>query len=368
MNVKKIVIASSLKPINDTRMYEKIGISLGKDKSYEVHIVGYQSNIPDNLNFVFHPLFAFKRISLKRLFAPLKFLRLLLHIKPQLIIVCTYELLSVAVLYKALCKCKVIYDVQENYYSNIVTTTTYPLLVRIPLAFYVRAKELLSSPFIDYYLLAEKIYEKELRFTKGKSLVLENKYKGEVFTRIKKENNTTIRLLYTGTIAQEYGIFETVELAKKLHELEPNITLTIIGYASKESMLTKLKKAIAGYYFISLKGGNQLVPHDEILEEIKLADFGLICYQPNKNTENRIPTKLYEYLALQLPIIVQNNKLWVELCSAYQSALVIDFQNYDVVSVLNKIKKVKFYPNGTDRSLLWESEEEKLITLIKGII
>ena len=368
MNVKKIVVASTLKPINDTRMYEKIGISLGKDKSYEVHLVGYQSNIPDNSSLIFHPLFAFKRISLKRLLAPLKFLLLLLHIKPQLIIVCTYELLSVAVLYKALCKCKVIYDVQENYCSNIITTTTYPLLVRIPLALYVRAKELPSSPFIDYYLLAEKIYAKELGFTKGKSMVLENKYKGEVFTRAKKENDSPTRLLYTGTIAEEYGVFEAIELAKNLHELEPNITLTIIGYASKETTLTQLKKAIAGCYFISLKGGDRLIPHAEILEEIKLADFGLVCYRPNKNTENRIPTKLYEYLALQLPIIVQNNKLWVELCSAYQSARVIDFQNYDVISVLNQIKTSKSYPNGTDRSLLWESEEEKLIALIKGII
>jgi len=368
MNVSKIVIASVLKPINDSRMYEKIGISLGKDKSYEVHIVGYKSNIPDNPYFVFHPLFSFKRLSLRRLFAPLKFMGLLFKIRPKLVIVCTYELLKATDFYRLFFKCKVIYDVQENYYSNIIHNKTYPFLLRYPLAFYVRNLEVVFRYTTDYYILAEKIYEKELGFTKGKSIVLENEYKGEVFTRAKKENNTTIKLLYTGTIAEEYGVFEAVELAKKLHALEPNISLTIIGYSAKGNTLTQLKQAIAGCSFISLKGGDQLVPHNEILEEIKQADCGLVCYRPNKSTQNRVPTKLYEYLALQLPIILQNNTLWAELCANYNAAIVIDYETINAENILKQLKIGKFYPNGIDDSLLWNGEEEKLLKLVKSLI
>ena len=349
-------------------MYEKIGISLGKDKGYAVHIGGYQSKIPNDPNIKFYPLYSFKRISLARLFAPFKFLRLLLKLKPQLIIACTYELLPASVLYKLFFKCKVIYDVQENYYSNIIHNKTYPFLLRLPLAFYVRGIELGHKYTIDYYLIAEKIYEKELGFTKGRSVVLENKYSGELIERNMTRNDGEIRLIYTGTIAEEYGVFQAIELVKKLHALDSSISLTIIGYSSKQKTLIQLKQAIEGCLFIQLKGDNTLVPHHEILEELKQADFGLTCYQSNKATENRIPTKLYEYLAFQLPIILQKNALWEEICSNYNAGIVIDYQHFDPITLLKQLKVEKFYGKEVDRSLLWENEEGKLLTIVKRLI
>jgi len=368
MNVQKIVIASTLKPVNDTRMYEKIGISLGKDKGYEVHVAGYEGKIPDNTTIYFHPLYSFKRLSRARVFAPYKFLKLLFKIKPSLIIVCTYELLKATNFYRLFFKCKVIYDVQENYYSNIVHNKTYPLLLRLPLAWYVRLDELLSQSFINYYLLAEKIYEKELGFTKGKRIVLENKYKGEIFEHKKARNDGEIRLIYTGTIAEEYGVFEAIELTKKLHNLDSTITLTITGYSPSKKTVEELKKAIEDYSFITLKGGSKLIPHHEILEEIKMADFGLICYRANKSTQSRVPTKLYEYLALQLPIILQKNTLWEEKCTPYNASLVINYRDFNAENLLVQLKTGKFYGNPPDNSLLWENEEEKLLTVVKKLI
>jgi hypothetical protein len=47
MKKTKVVIASILKPIDDSRMYEKFGLSLEQANEYEINIIGFASkNIP----------------------------------------------------------------------------------------------------------------------------------------------------------------------------------------------------------------------------------------------------------------------------------------------------------------------------------
>ena len=55
MKKRTIVIASVLKPIDDTRMFEKFGMSLSDSGNYNVVIIGYPSKaIPSypNVRFI----------------------------------------------------------------------------------------------------------------------------------------------------------------------------------------------------------------------------------------------------------------------------------------------------------------------------
>jgi len=184
-------------------MYEKFGISLAKTNKYEIHIAGFKiadcrllisdfkSEIrnPKSLpakalaqageipNIFFHPLFNFKRLTIKRFFAPWKYYILLLKLKPQLIILNSPELLIVTCLYQIIFGSKLYYDIQENYYRNIACTKVYPPIIRNLIAILVRSIEYITRPFIDHYLLAERNYEREFSFSKGKSTIIENKFK-----------------------------------------------------------------------------------------------------------------------------------------------------------------------------------------------
>ncbi|MTI19409.1 glycosyltransferase, partial [Fulvivirga sp. RKSG066] len=95
-------------------------------------------------------------------------------------------------------------------------------------------------------------------------------------------------------------------MAKKLHEIDSQITLKIIGFCSIPSTLKTIKQEVEKYHFISLAGGDNLVPHQDILKAIVNADFGIIHYPHNYSTMNSTPTKLYEYLGLKLPILIQD--------------------------------------------------------------
>jgi hypothetical protein len=349
-------------------MYEKIGISLSRNSDYEVHIAGYAIKAQAHVNITFHPIFSFHRLSIHRILAPWKFYKLLLKVKPDYIIATTHEILVVTILHKILFGSKIIYDVQENYFRNIVYTSTFPWGIRHTLAACIRLKEKLSRPFIDHFILAEKNYEKEFSFTKGKSTVIENKAIAPVSLAGKNEKpKNKIRLLYSGTIAENYGVFEAVDLTIQLHKLDPRIELAIIGYSAKNETFEKLKAQIIPYKFIQLKGGNQLVPHQEILKEISTSHFGLVCYRPNKSTINCIPTKLYEYLAYHLPMIVQNNPAWEEIIKRYQAGIMIDYSNPDLQFILDSCLNTPFYLSQVGHEIYWEQEEKKLTAILKSL-
>jgi len=126
--------------------------------------------------------------------------------------------------------------------------------------------------------------------------------------------------------------------------------------------------SVSGFNFIYLIGGDKLVPHTQIIEAIPKADFGLVSYQPNKSTENCIPTKMFEYMAHKLPMIVQYNPLWKSFCNKHNAAIFLDYKNLDSQSLYNKMLTQKFYPEGTPQEVFWDTEEEKLIDLVQEII
>jgi glycosyltransferase involved in cell wall biosynthesis len=368
MNKKKIVLASILKPVNDARMYEKFGISLSHSRDLEIHIVGFAVKpVPEMLpaNLFLHPLFSFPRISLARVFAPFRFFQFLLKVKPDVVIVTTVELLIVTLLNKILFGTKIYYDVQENYYRNIACTNTFPPVIRNILAIYARTIEVLSRPFISKYILAERNYEKEFSFSAGKSIIIENKARKPELTFIKDLNQEGfIHLLFSGTLSEGNGVIEAIELAEKLYKIDKRIRLTIIGYSPIFQTYIKINHLIKNKEYIQLIGGDNLVPHSDILKQIDRSDFGLVCYRPNKSTENCIPTKLFEYHAHLLPMIVQENPVWKEACKPYSSALFIDYLQFEARVLLQKMKEEAFYPHGVDHDLFWESEEKKLFSLI----
>lgn len=366
---RRIVIASVLKPIDDTRMYGKIGQSLAETGRFDVHILGYPSSrsIPAEAIQVYASD-SFKRVSIDRLLQPWRLVGDIVKLTPDLLIITTHELLFMSMVVRIFTRCNVLYDLQENYYRNIRYTNAYPKLLRPLLAAYVRLKEIILAPAVDYFLLAEKGYCDELPFLKKKYIVLENKLRKPAGNFPKKSSvDQNIHLLFSGTLADSTGIFEAINLARSLHAQEPRIRLTIIGYSSQALIYERIKRITEQHDYISLIGGDTLVPHTDIVQEIFQSDFGIISYPPNKSTENCIPTKLFEYTGCKLPILLVNYAPWVERCDTYTACIPINFKNPDIPAILREMRHKQFYiVNPSD--VYWEEEAGKLINLLDYIL
>jgi len=368
---RRIVLASVLKPATEPRMFDKIGVSLSK--KFEVYCIGAPISAKDGTKSHTNPsvleLPSVNRLSVSRIFAPFKVLAKVIKLRPSLIIICTHELIFISFLARALIGCLVIYDVQENYYRNIRYGNSFPIYLRHLIAVYVRSKERMSTLFTCHYFLAEKGYEHEMTFFGKKRTVLENKVIGPLaITAPKKsKNENLIKLLFTGTLAETTGIFIAIDLAKKLHESDNRVHLEIIGYSSKSETLMLIRSKIQHHPFIQLKGGNSIVPHENILSAIHKADFGIISYPSNPSTINSIPTKLFEYLGHRLPILLIDHPLWVKVCEPYNAAIPFNPETFSATEVLTAIRRGTFYTT-LPQDVFWSSEEKKLLQTMENLL
>lgn len=358
---RRIVLASVLKPVDDTRMFEKLGATLAEDKNFEVSIIGYPStntSTPSGITLI--PLPAFGRVSFKRLIMPWIVFKKINQIDPEIIIINTPELLFVAVLTRIFYKRRIVYDVLENYYRNIRFTTTYPWLSRPILSSIVRVVEWITSPIVHHFLLAEKAYSKELAFAKPFT-ILQNKLPKSIASRYpRKQTDGNSKLIFTGTLAVSTGVFDAVKLYKRLHEIDATYTLTIIGHCSIPETLSELKDEIRDDSSITLIGGDTLIPHAQILDAISHADFGIIIYPPNPSTQSSIPTKLYEYLALQIPVLIRHNAESHQLVESDHAGIIVN-EPLNFIQLSEALKQQRPVAMAPEH-IFWESEAKNLIT------
>lgn len=391
-----ILLISVLKPVNDTRIYEKFGLSLGQTNKYDVNIIGFKAkNVKKIENIRFYPIFNFNRLSLARFLAPLNLFRHILKVKPSIIIYNTPEIQNVILLYKLLYGCKIIYDIQENYYRNIKFNKNYPGIFRSLIAEGVRLKEISGRVFIDKVIFAEEGYKKEMPGWNKKAVVIKNtyarvygtdssmvnnskdilkpkgKYKPRSAENFKEKVNSiykaNIKIIYTGTIAENYGIYTAIEFIDDLHNRYPSISLVIAGYAANQKTLAKVLRLIDGKDYIELIGGSYMLPHENIIRLIRNADFGLICYQINPSTENCFPTKIYEYMANKLPVIIQDYKPWSSFCLKHNAAIEVDFEEINYDQLYSILLNSTFYKKNLPEEIYWHHDEKKLLDLIEQI-
>jgi hypothetical protein len=359
---KKVVLASVLKPLDDTRMYEKMALSLVQDGRFAVTVVGFgeMPNAASNVQLV--GLGRFGRLSFQRAWAPLRVLLKCIQVKPDILIVNTHELLLVGAANRILFGCQIWYDLQENYYRNIRFGGAFPSVVRLPLALWVRAKEKLLAPLYTGFFPAEKGYLHEMDFFGGRAHVLENKVARSSLQPRKKRPVFTF--LFSGTLAPSTGIFEAVQFVKTLRAHGAPVRLDVIGYAALPEVREQLQAAVSEAPFIILTGVDQLVPHSAIMGAIAQADAGIIAYPPSPHTVHSIPTKLYEYLGSQLPIVCVHHPVWSELVRTWQAGISIDFKQFDATTLWQQLQS-DFYPTQPEK-VFWEEEALKFIEALEA--
>jgi glycogen(starch) synthase len=392
--LKRFLLASVLKPVDDTRMRGKFAQTLLGWPQAEVHIAGRSLGdhpLPAPANgfsqVTPHAIFWGRRLSLNRLAAQGRYWRLLHTLRPQLVIIHAPELLPLTLLWRALGRGRQFaYDIRENYALNVGTQQVYRGWLKRGLAAGLRWVEGLAARRAAAVFLAEASYADELPFLAplppGRVLVLENKYQpsaGEKLPHRARPLPTAsepVRLLFSGTISELNGVYEAMSLAEALHKVWPGgVRLTIIGFCQQPALLGALQRQLAQLDattpgLVTLMGGAEPVPHTRIVAEMRRAHLGLLPYRPHPSTWRCRPTKLFEYLAHGLPTLVPDNSLWVSIVQEYNAGLIIDFGQaaQAAKTVATALPTAHFYPAGVPTDpVLWASEGKKLRHLLETL-
>jgi len=368
---KRIIIASVLKPTEDSRMLFKFGFSLRETNKYEVYILGFSEKKYRKINSIrLHSLFSKGRTHPSRILAPLRLIKHIFKIKPDLIILTTYELIPAVLLTSLFLKFKLIYDIQENFSLNVLTNDTLPKTFQHVAAEWIRWWEKQVHPYVDHYLMAEQCYRNE--FPQLSSVtVVENKYhdtavRGNPFSFSPKQ---PIRFILAGTITPVYGILEGMKWFIQYNTHYPQQSLHIIGHCPLKSYKEKLEAMAKDIPEIRLELSETPIPFAEIHQAISKAECWLMPYQLLPSIATKMPTKLYEGIARRKVILITENPIWESLLINYSAGKSIDFQKATWAKAeMESLYRQAFYTEVPDEAVLWSSEAPKLLAVIESLL
>ena len=368
-----ILIASLLKPLKDSRAYYRLGLSLRETNKYRLNIIGFSKKKEDEVeNIKFTPLFLNNRSGRERWKAGFRFLKVYQKEKPDLTVICTWEFIPFALFGKVLYGGKLIYDVQENYTLNIAHNQTlkgFRKYLAMGLILFIEA---IGKMIFEHYVFSEQCYKVEKKHFKP-YLVLENKFSGTLIERPidpKKLPNTAINFLISGTITEVYGIQEAMDWFLNLQKSFPEISLHIIGHCPLPEFEKMLKEMADRNKGIRLDISPIPVPYAQILEAYRSADMVLLPYRQIPSISPKIPSKLYECLAMGIPFLHSPNALWHSFADKYQAGFEVDFTlNDQGKEIMARLRSSKFYNKAFPYEAFWAHKEKaQLQDLVNQLI
>lgn len=344
-------------------MFEKMGLSLSKSDEYDIHIFGQNiGNLPMVKNITFHIHKCPPKLSLTRITTPIKILFNSIKVKPDILICNSIDLLLLMFLNKILFGTKLVYDIRENYNFNITHQSNYTGLKSSLIKSTIKLIESITGRFYDHFFLAEKSYQSEIQFTNpNQTTVLQNTFSNRLYENSKNHPSPSNKpyILYSGTIAEEYGIRDLIQWKKKS---KTSLKLIIAGFCANKALLKWIRNEIINHD-IQIIGGNHLIPHTDIINLIKHASLSVMPYQNNKSVVRCMPTKVFEYTFFKLPILASPYGIWTDFITNHSAGLTVDFNSYDDVDLkINQIlnQETPLYYKTPTKNNSWESIEEKV--------
>ncbi|MDF2157906.1 glycosyltransferase [Algoriphagus sp. CAU 1675] len=364
-----ILIASVLKPIHDSRAYEKLALSMRETNKYRVNIIGFSSKrVPKDPKIRFFNSMSHSYSLLDRLWAQVRFLKTLYEVRPKLVICCTWELLPIARLFKKKLGYFLLYDVQENYVLNLNLNPELSPLKKKLAKLLIQKSE--STRGIDHFILAEKCYQNEMP-NKKPSLVLENTFAGKMTPRapLKFPLKRRYTFLLSGTITPAYGVIDAINWFLNLLDEFKESKLIIIGQVPIPSFFEGLKKLASQFPEIQLRIDQNPVSHSQIMEEMQRAEFALLPYKLQPEISPKMPTKLFEAAALGVPVLINSNENWNKFLDEFGGGTEVDFLNPQTASEQFKKALAKtYFIHKPDDSILWKTQESEFLNLISKIL
>lgn len=280
------------------------------------------------------------------------------------------ELLLVGLLLKIFTRAKVIYDVHEDVPQQILTKHWIPARFRRPVAMIFNLLEKRISGWLDAVVTAtEGIAEK---FGKLDPVVVHNYPDLQMLpnSSVPKEGNQKV-LIYVGGISRLRGALEMVRALEYLSHIE-DLRLDLIGRFEPPD-LEKEIRILPCYQRVRVLGW---LPWAKAWQLAQGATAGLVMFHPIPNHEKSLPNKLFEYMAVGLPVIASNFPLWKEIVEGNECGICVDPLNPEAIAqaieylITHPKEAQRMGQNGrrtVEEKYNWNKESEKLLKLYKEL-
>ena len=340
----RVLLLSTVHPPNDPRIVGKIAPALAAQYA------------------VFHPHLPFFKHLVWRILCvhPLALWHFL-KIKPQIVHIFVAELLPLAFVFEWL-GVKVIYEVQENLYKKIPTKTyNRARLFRWLFGYFdQRARQHF------YCIFTEKAYLKEYTQLTKPHAVVQN-FADLKWTSLPLPRATSPDFFYAGVVSLERSIGVIVEALAIVAVAYPSVKMHLFGRLNLSAgQLAELPH----YQLVK----NNLVFYGYVPQQVAFAKAqstlaGIALLKPIGDYPDSYPTKLFDYMALGLPVVTSDFPLYQQIVEQHQCGFCIAPDNAAELAktliwlIENPNEAQKMGQRGrqaVDNEYNWQTEAQKL--------
>ena len=363
--MKKICFLTSSHPRFEPRIFQKMCLST--EDSYDTSLVVSDSKgfeIFSKVNI--YDVGKIKNKFFKMIVVPYLMLIKVNKINPNIVHFHDPELLLIAPILKLL-GFKVIYDCHENYDLQIDTRQWIPNIFKPLFKIFYLSLEKLTFPFIDKIIFPQPAMVERYKNYSEKTQVISNFPEESYLKNINLNKKVNKKVIYTGGISEERGIFNILSLVEHM----PDYEFTIAGYV-EPSLLRVLKKNKIWNrinYF-------EFITDSKSLQKLySTHSFGLILFNNVGQYYMSYSLKLFEYMANGLTVIMPNFGNWKSFNETYKVGLSVEVSNsLDIAQRINKLSEddmLHFRLNNNklvNKVFNWETQKKLLLTLYKKML
>ena len=375
MNKKRIVHVTSVHPRYDTRIFYKNCISLSHG-GYNVSLIvadGLGDEVTDSVNIIDIGKRSKNRL-LRYTTTAKKMLQKAKEIDADVYHFHDPELIPVGLKLKKVGK-KVIFDIHENVALQIKSKSYIFQPLRKPISMMYRSFELLMVDKFDALVLAEDSYMQYYQSANKKCLTVLNMPDISILSRhLVSDRNEIIEneVFYLGGITKDRGFDAILDTMEILKNKDFKVKTNLVGRYSEQH-----SQAITGRQledFVKLHGYMNMVEGYQLSKKAKV---GISILSPIENYLNSYSTKIFEYMAVGLPVITSNFELYRNVIEKHSCGICVNPEEPEEIAeaieyIINNPKTAKeMGQNGiriVNQIYNWDVEKSKLLNLYKGLL
>ncbi|MFP4454135.1 MAG: glycosyltransferase family 4 protein, partial [Desulfobacterales bacterium] len=143
-----------------------------------------------------------------------------------------------------------------------------------------------------------------------------------------------VRLVFAGGIGENRGVQDIINALKLIEEKKDDckISFDIIGEGPYIDSLKRLVRELELFHSVKFI---PLLPPSKVAEALANYDIGVCSYFLNQQTHHTLPGKLFEYMAVGLPVLSSARRPVVRIIEKYNCGLI--YHNRDPEEIASKI-------------------------------
>jgi glycosyltransferase involved in cell wall biosynthesis len=371
--MKRVLLLSTVHPPADPRIVYKIAPTLAKDYEVVLALPGLPPPLVSSEVATVIRLPQFRRLLARLLFCHPVVLWKCLRLRPDVIHIFVPELIPIAFLFRFL-GTRVIYEIQENLYKKFgLKRYNKALIFRYLFSFF----DHLARRYF-YCILTEDAYRQEYQELRYPSAVVHNyamlPFLDSLPTQPTPLTNSPF-FIYSGVISLERSFDTLVSALALLVKTYPDIQVHLFGPSqlSREEM-----EALP--YFKTIQSHLTFYGYTDqriALAQANKAIAGLALLKPVGDYPDSYTTKLFEYMALRIPVVTSDFSLYKQVVETNGCGFCISPYNAQTLAekllwlVENPAKRQIMGERGraaVKNKYNWHSEERILMKYYRSIV